>query len=161
MSLELAQRQLHRLTALHSSASVLPGGRVLTSAEGKALAHKALGANNHESDEVIGSDVFGLTSDEGTVAAAARAAHNSRSTVLLENDVSRKIVTLRQKQHKKQNIQHALEKIEKDRLPEKLLKTELPKVRRVAEQIYNKKPQDKQAAQQARRERLGEEKKKK
>lgn len=160
MSLELAQRQLHRLTALHSSASVLPGGRILSAAEGKALAQKALGeATKGEGDNTT-ADVFTLTSDEGTAAAAARAAHNSRSTILVENAVSRKIVTLRQKQHKEQNIENAISKIKNDRLPAELLKAEMPKLRRVAEKVYNKKPVDERAVAEARRERLGVEKKK-
>lgn len=165
MSLDMAMRQLHRMTVLHSSASVLPGGRVLTAAEGKALAQKAL-AEQFESRQSTfeggdADEAFALPEDEGTAQAAARAAHSSRSTVLVEDSVSRKIVTMRQRQNKKENTHKAIEKIKADRLPEALLATELPKAQRVAEKLFNKpRAVDEKTAKEARRARLGVEKKK-
>jgi hypothetical protein len=115
MSEALVRRQLTRQSALQQRVILPSGGRVVSKEEGRAIAKKQAEETN-------------------TINAPADSA--APSTVFLENDVSKKIVTLRQKQNERGNLKAHMDAFREDLKVANLVDTS--DVRAAATKLYAK-----------------------
>lgn len=118
MSEALARKQLHRQGVLQQRV-VLPAGRIISKEEGRAAARK----DTEEVGKWLGDD-----SDASASAAP--------SAVVLESSVSKKIVTLRQKHNKRENLSAALASFRDDQIVANLVDSS--SVRKAAAKLYAK-----------------------
>ncbi|CUG90854.1 Hypothetical protein, putative [Bodo saltans] len=115
MSEALVRRQLNRQAALQQRVILPSGGRVVSKEEGRAMSKKQVEENN-------------------IIAGAADSA--APSTVFLENEVSKKIVTLRQRQNERGNLKAHMDAFREDLKVAKLVDT--TDVRAAATKLYAK-----------------------
>lgn len=125
MSEALVRRQLSRQAALQQRVVLPTGGRIVSKEEGRAMSKKQ---------------------QETTQASTGEGA--APSTVFLESDVSKKIVTLRQKHNVRGNLKAHMEAFREDLNVAKLVDT--TPVRAAAAKLYAKNHTDFSAARKER-----------
>lgn len=111
MSESILKKQLHRQLVLQER---------LPASQGKIVTKKETKAAKHLEEEAL----------QGSVA------QNTSSAVVLESDVSKRIVTMRQKNDTTANLDAAMEVFREDRIEEGLVDTRA--VRNAAERLYSK-----------------------
>jgi hypothetical protein len=123
MTESIVRKQLHRQFVLQERV-IMPPGRTLSKEEGRMLAKAMM----EESEQLAGK---GSSSDDPLLNSAVG------DTVVLENQISKKIVTMNQKQNKAENVEAAVAAMRAERLPAEG-KQATAAVRQAAARLFDK-----------------------